>query len=703
MTMLEMKRNLTYWLLAAALLISLHAGAQPGKIRVACIGNSVTYGYGLAYREQNCYPARLQISLGDQYLVKNFGHSGATLLRKGHNPYDKTDELAAAIAFKPDIAIIHLGLNDTDPRDWPDHRLDFPADYAWLIEQVRKANSAVKIYICRLTPVFSGHPRFKSGTRDWYDQIQALIPQIAAANHTGLIDLHTPLYGRPDLFADNLHPNNEGAAIIARTIQQTLTQNFGGLKLPEVFADHAVLQRNRPIPIYGKANGGDYIKIHFAGHQLTTITDNTGQWSVTFPAMPAGGPYQLEIKDNGTSITLKDILIGDVWLCSGQSNMAFPLIKSVGAEQELRHAGQNKQIRLYKLRVLKETDRVEWDTAALNKVNRLHYFSGAWHQSDSVTAASFSAVGWYFGQKLFSEEHIPIGLIQVAVGGSPIESWIDRFTMEHDNLLVDELSNWRKSDFLMKFCRDRADTNLMLASSRGQRHPYEPCYNYEAGISRLIQFPVKGVIWYQGESNAHNADLYKYVFPMLVKSWRQGWGYELPFYFVQLSAIDRPSWPVFRNMERALQKQVPHCHFVVSTDVGDSLNVHYTRKKPVGERLALQALHYTYRKPIIADSPVALYAVRKGNKIIVAFSKGQLLTTIDQSALKGFELVNQKGQRRVADGAIKSNRVVLTIPAGENIKSVWYAMQPFTRANLINQAGLPASTFAIDVSNKSNE
>ena len=302
--MLDTRKKLTYWLLAAFLLISLSAMAQVDKIKIACMGNSVTYGYTLTEREKNCYPARLQILLGDKYLVKNFGHSGATLLKEGHHPYYKTTEFAAALAFKPDIAIIHLGLNDTDPRDWPDHRLDFAADYAWLIEQVRKANPAVKIYICRLTPVFSGHPRFKSGTREWYDQIQKLIPQIAVVNHTGLIDLHTPLYDRPDLFADNIHLNDEGATIIARTVQQALTQNFEGLKLPEVFADHLVLQRNRPIPIYGKANGGDYIKIHFAGHQLTTITDNTGQWSVTFPAMPAGGPYELEIKDNGTSITL---------------------------------------------------------------------------------------------------------------------------------------------------------------------------------------------------------------------------------------------------------------------------------------------------------------------------------------------------------------------------------------------------------------
>lgn len=695
-----MKRKLAHWLLCAFILLNLAANAQSNKIKVACIGNSVTYGYGLVAREQNCYPAKLQSLLGDGYLVKNFGHSGATLLKKGHNPYYKTDEFASVLAFNPDIAIIHLGLNDTDPRDWPDHRLDFEADYAWLIARIRNANPAVKIYICRLTPIFSGHPRFKSGTRDWYGQIQELIPQIAAANHSELIDLHTPLYSRPDLFADNLHPDAEGAAIIAHTIYQAITKNFGGLKLPGIFADNMVLQRGRPISVYGKANGSDKIEISFAHHKLTAAADSYGSWKVAFPPMRVGGPYQIEIKDRDSSITIRNILIGDVWLCSGQSNMAFPLAKSAGGKRELHEVGNNKQLRLYELKGLAETDRIKWDTSVLSKVNRLHYFSGTWRQSDSIAAADFSAVAYYFGKKLTDEEHVPIGLIQVAVGGSPIESWVDRSTMEHDDLLVDELNNWRKTDFLMKFCRDRADTNLMLATSAKQRHPYEPCYNYEAGISQLSGFPIKGVIWYQGESNAHNPELYRHAFPTLVSSWRRQWGYQFPFYFVQLSGIDRPSWPVFRNMERTFQKQVPDCHLVVSTDAGDSLNVHYTNKRPIGERLALQALHYTYHKAIISDSPDALQAIKTGNKITVTFQARQMLHAAAKQILRGFELVNEKGQRINTNGVIRNNQVILTIPTGENIKSVWYAMQPFTRANLVNQAWLPATTFVIDVSPK---
>lgn len=680
------------------LLINSALQAQDKMIKVACIGNSVTYGYGLTDREHNSYPSQLQQLLGGQYMVKNFGHSGATLLKKGHNPYYKTNEFMDAIAFNPDIAIIHLGLNDTDPRDWPNYKESFEADYAWLIAAFKKSNPAVQIWICRLTPIFNGHPRFKSGTRDWYWQIQQLIPVIAQANQTKLIDLHTPLYDRPHLFADNLHPDKEGAGIIAKTIYQAITKNFGGLKPDKVFADHMVLQRRQPIPVYGVANAGDLISVTFQRRTITATTDSYGHWKVNFPATQAGGPFEMKINCKNDVVILKDILIGDVWLCSGQSNMAFPLVGAYGGRQELAHIKANTQLRLCQYKVLKETDAIAWDTTVLKKVNQLQYFSGTWQTPDSLSMAGFSAVAYYFGKKISTEEHVPIGLIQVAVGGSPIESWIDRYTMEHDPILVDVLTNWRTSDFVMDFCRTRADINLKNATLPKQRHPYEPCYNFEAGISSLTNFPIKGVIWYQGESNAHNLELYNKAFPVLVNSWREKWGIKnLSFYYVQLSAIDRPSWPAFRNMQRQLQKQVPDTHMAVSMDVGDSLNVHYTRKEPVGERLALLALHYTYKKSIVAEAADPLYARKQGNYVIVTFPLTTKLIAAGNKVLQGFELVNVKGERFVAEALIKGNTVRLTIPASEDVKEIFYAMQPFTRANLFNSSGLPVSTFILSL------
>jgi len=664
------------------------------QIKVACIGNSVTAGYGLSNPNKNSYPAQLQQLLGDKYIVGNFGHSGATLLKKGHNPYFKTKEFTDALNFKADIVIIHLGLNDTDPRNWPNFKDKFESDYSWLIDAFKKQNAKVKVFICQLTPIFSGHPRFKSGTRDWYDQIQQFIPQIAKANQTRLINLSINLYNRPDLFADNLHPNTEGAGLIAQNVYHNLTRDFGQLKLASVFSDHMVLQRLKPISIYGTATAGEEVEVQFQHQKLNTITDAYGNWKVVFPASKHGGPFVLSVKTKKAELAIKDILIGDVWLCSGQSNMDFKLKNAKGGKEEFK---KNPLLRLYKLNAIAETDNTSWDSLTLAKTNQLAFFSGNWQQADSASLPNFSAVGYYFGKKLTQEEKVPIGLIQVSVGGSGTESWIDRYTLEHDDLLVDMVSNWRKTDFIQQWCRERADLNLKNAISALQRHPYQPCYNYEAGIDPLTKFPINGVIWYQGESNANNIELHKHLFKTLIKSWRSKWNINLPFYYVQLSSIDRPSWPAFRNSQRLMAQQLQNVGMAVSSDLGDSLNVHPIDKQPVGERLARLALKYTYKKNIPANGPEAIKATQSTGTIQISFTNAMKLTTSNQKELNGFELVNYKGQRFNAKATMHNSQVWLTIPKGEKIKQVLYAWKPFTRANLVNEAGLPTSTFSIHI------
>jgi len=666
------------------------------QLKVACIGNSVTYGYGLKNPEAESYPARLQELLGEKYTVRNFGLSGATLLRKGHRPYNKTKEFAAAIDYKPDIAVLHLGLNDTDPRNWPEYRDEFERDYAWLMDTLKKQNPKVQLYVCRLTPIFNGHPRFKSGTREWYWQIQERLPEIAKANGAGLIDLTSALYNRPDLFADNLHPDKEGAAIIASTVYKHLSGSYGGLALPALFTDHMVLQRNLPIPVYGTANAGERVQVIFNKEKRSAVADAYGKWEVTFPAMSHGGPFQLQVAAKSKKILLEDILIGDVWLCAGQSNMAFELKSAASGSEALQQLAKgNPKLRLLKFNQVAQTGNKSWDSLTLAKVNRLQFFSGAWKTADVSTAADFSAIGYYFAKKIQTEVDVPIGMIDIAVGGSILESWIDRYTMEHDHQLVDVLTNWRKSDFIQEWARGRADVNLKHASNPKQRHPYEPVYNYEAGIARLTKSPIKGVLWYQGESNAQNVELYEHAMPVLVKSWRKNWGLDFPFYYVQLSGINRPSWPYFRDAQRKLLSVIPNSGMAVSYDLGDSLDVHPERKKEVGARLALQALQKTYNKAVTADGPAPLSIKRAGNELIISFDHAAKLYTINNQALTGFELVTIKGIHLPAKPSIEVNHVRLSIPPGEQIKAVVYAWQPFTRANLLNEAGLPASTFSM--------
>ncbi|QNN43614.1 GDSL-type esterase/lipase family protein [Pedobacter roseus] len=683
--------------LSIGLILLFGANTYAQKIKIACIGNSVTAGYLLPDPKKEAYPAQLQQLLGEQYLVGNFGHSGATLLKKGHNPYYKTKEFSEVLNFRPDIAIIHLGLNDTDPRNWPNYKGDFQSDYQWLIDSLKQGNPKLKIYICKLSPIFSGHPRFKSGTRDWYWQIQDKIVQIAKANAFELIDLNTALNNRPDLFADYLHPDTTGAAIIAKTVYAHLTGSFGGFKLHPLFTDHMVLQRDKQIPVYGTANAGDQVEVEFNHLTLRTKADVNGKWKVFFKPMKFGGPYTLKLQAGKQYIVLKDVMIGDVWLCSGQSNMAFALKSSATAQPTLSHLNKNLSIRLLKFNPLAETDNITWDTKTLDAVNALNYFSGSWAKPEENTVGDFSAVAYYFGEKLASSEKVPIGLIQMAVGGSTLESWMDRKTLENDDLLVDLLANWRKSDFIQDWVSGRASVNLKNAINPKQRHPYEPAYNDEAGISTLTEFPIKGVIWYQGESNAHNVELFNHEFPLLVKSWRKKWNDNFPFYYVQLASIDRPSWPYFRDAQRKLQAIIPNSGMAVSSDLGDSLNVHPAHKKEIGERLALLAIKNSYHRQIQASGPVAVTARRDGHTIIIRFAHAIKLMAGSGLAVKGFEVEDEKGNHWPVKAVIFNNTVHLTVPAKLKIIQVLYAWQPFTRANLMNEAKLPASTFSISI------
>ncbi|TKK71032.1 sialate O-acetylesterase [Ilyomonas limi] len=687
-----------WFLILLALLVQITVVAQP-SVKVACIGNSVTFGLTHKNPQLTSYPSQLQHLLGNHYQVKNFGVSGTTLLKNGHRPYFKTDAFTQMLAFAPDIAVIHLGLNDTDPRDFPNYGDEFMADYTWLIDTVRKVNPAVKIFICRLTPIFHDHPRFRSGTRDWFWKIQEAIPNIAKANNTGLIDFHTPLYSRPELFPDALHPNEEGAAILAKTVYQQLTGDYGGLQLPLVFASHMVLQRGKTIPFYGTANSYQKITVVFNNKQQTTITDENGKWKVFFPPMQAGGPFQIKITAPDTTITLNDVLIGEVWLCSGQSNMAFPLQAAINEKDEMLQAQKDTTLRLLNRQPTVETDDTAWDTITLDKVNKLQYFSGTWKRCDSTAAKPFSAVAYYFAKGLQQQLHVPVGLIEVAVGGSTTESWIDRYTMEHDPVLVNELYNWRTSDFYMPWVRERADTNLQNSTNPKQRHPYEPCYNYEAGITAFTSFPIRGVIWYQGESNAHNIELHETVFPRLVESWRKQWGYQFPFYYVQLSSLNRPSWMAFRNSQLQLLKVIPNSGMAVSSDMGDSTNVHPKHKKEVGERLARLALHFTYNQQnIIPYGPMPLQAQRLHSGLVISFQyAGKGLKTEDGKSLRGFRLLNAKGIKTATVAVIQKDKVFIPLEKDEKPEAVLYGWKPFTDANLVNEEGLPASTFKINV------
>ena len=521
------------------------------------------------------------------------------------------------------------------------------------------------------------------------------------------------------MFPDAIHPNVEGAGILAKTVYSGITGDYGGLQVSQMFSDHMVLPREKPFPIRGRANAGERVKVTVDGAVYQAVADNRGAWSVTIPAHPVETGAELRIETPGRSLVYTDIAFGDIWLCSGQSNMEF----EVGQTTSASDVAADPDLRLYDMKCNWRTDNVEWPASALDSVNHLQYFKPAcWTHATPETLRRFSAVGYYFGRALRDSLQVPIGLINNAVGGSTAESWIDRETLETRYPAI--LRDWTRNDLIMEWARGRALKNIgaRKALKEGEpclgdssrvygnvyatvpcadhitRHPYEPCYLFEAGILPLDHFPITGVIWYQGESNADRVEVHEDLFPLLVDSWRNYFS-DVPFYYVQLSSLNRTSWPIFRDSQRRLLESRPGLGMAVTSDLGDKTDVHYKNKKPVGERLALQALAKHYGHHVAADGPLAREAVLVDGKVLVDFGPQTGLHASDGGSIVGFEVLDaadglyHSAQAQVLPGA--SDMICLDASFLREPTLVRYAWQPYTRANLVNGTGLPASTFRL--------
>ena len=438
-------------------------------IKVACIGNSVTYGYGHENPSLTSYPSQLAEMLGDDYEVGNFGKSGATLLRKGHRPYNEQEEFKKALEFAPDIAIIHLGLNDTDPRNWKYYKKEFISDYIAIIEAFEKVNPDVKIYICRMTPIFHWHHRFKKGTRDWYWEIQETIENIAYnIAEVKLIDLQETLYRRPDLMPDALHPNPEGAKLIAQRVYSAITGDFGGLSVSRIYSDNMIIQRNKPFIVKGLANAGDEISVSLDKQKIKTKAGDDGRWEVTFDALKVDGKkHKLTIKDKDKTLNFNNIVVGEVILCSGN-------IKTTDNGQRTTDFVQ-KHVLLYDSEV------------------------GKWKSEENCHSEIYN-----IGAKISDSLQMPVGLIYNVVEDSPIESFIDRKTLEWHPILIDVLYEWRNADNV----KEHLDSN-------------EPSYNYDKLIAPLSSFPISSVIWFEDDTDS---DLDSIKKSALIESWKKVFG-----------------------------------------------------------------------------------------------------------------------------------------------------------------------------------
>lgn len=678
------------WLAAAA-----SGGAAGERVRVACIGNSITYGTGTSDPATESYPAQLGAMLGyDKYEVRNFGKPGATMLRKGHNPYIRTSEWASAKAYRPDIAIIHLGVNDTDPRDYPLYGDEFVEDYMAMIDTLRKINPSVRVILAQLTPITASHPRFKSGTRQWRLAIRRDIRRTAAITGSELIDFGLPLRDRQNLLPDTHHPTAEGAALIAREAYRGITGFRNRLSMPDVYQSGMVLQRNRPLRLRGKADAGSTVTVRLDGQTYRTRADRRGDWRVTTRPLVSGPAYTLEVSDGRDTLTLTDILAGEVWIASGQSNMEFRLRQASDTGVTVT---EDSLWRFYDMKPVAMTYSGKWCDSIIARVDSLDYFLPArWEAVNPHNAAEFSAVAWHFGRMLRDSLDVPVGIISNAIGGSGIEAWIDAETLEE--YCPEILSDWLHNDYLQPWVQGRAAENC---GGYPHRHPYEPGYLYAAGMRGLEGYDAAGVIWYQGESNAHSSYMHERLFPLFVRSWRNASGTPLPVITTQLSSLERPAWAEFRDSQRRLAKKIPGVYMAVTSDVGEQYDVHPRRKRPVGERLGRQALHHVYgMSHVTAGGPEVIRAEARDGTIVLTMANGRGMHASDGDTIRSFEIAETDGHYFTAEAKVTGNNQ-LTIH-NMNINKpryVRYGWQSYSRGNLVNNENLPASTFRMEAEN----
>jgi sialate O-acetylesterase len=490
-------------------------------------------------------------------------------------------------------------------------------------------------------------------------------------------------------------------AALTATVPQSA---WAEVKLHALFADGAVLQRNQPIKVWGTASEGEQVTVELAGKRATAKTQD-GRWLVIVPALPAGGPYTLNVAGEN-KLAVKDVWVGEVWICSGQSNMQWPLSRSSGAAEAIAQSANNK-LRLFTV-PRQGTGEPQRDVV------------GKWSPCGPQTVGEFSAVAYYFGRDLQKALGVAVGLINTSYGGTPAEAWTSRQALRREPTLkgmvdafdqqvasYDPVKAKERYQQQFKAWQDNA-AQAKKAGKQAPRRPFppvEPTRNahapttlYNAMIAPLIPYGIKGAIWYQGESNAGRAKEYHLLFPTMIRCWREAWGQgDFPFLFVQLApfANGGGDWPELRESQRRTVHRVPKTGMAVITDAGDRTDIHPQNKEPVGARLALAGRAIAYGEKIEYSGPdFAKLDARDGRAVLTFRHVGGGLEA--RGPLDGFEIAGADRKFVPAKAEIEGDNVVVSSPEVSQPVVVRYGWSNYPTPSLWNRAGLPASPFRSD-------
>lgn len=482
------------------------------------------------------------------------------------------------------------------------------------------------------------------------------------------------------------------------------------LRLPAVFSDHMVLQRDKAVAVWGWADAAEEVTIEFAGQKKAAKADASGQWSLRLDPLTASAESRklTATGKDGRKAEVSDVLVGDVWLGSGQSNMAMTVNRAKDFEQE-KTAATFPLIRHFK----------EESAGAATAQTQS---KGKWLACTPDNVGAFSATLYFFGREIHREIGVPIGLINTSVGGTPIEAWIAPEVQETKPELSAALK--AQSAALPKIDPEKAKADYAVelkkfkaakakAVAEGTKAPRPPRNATEVSerkgsygqlfngkVAPLVPYTLKGMLWYQGEANSSDtrAPLYVHQLSALVTDWRARWGEELPFAWVQLPNFSRPGegWPLMReSMLKTLS--LPKTGMAVTIDIGEAKDIHPKNKQEVGRRLSLWALGNVYgRKVAAASGPLPAGDEIKGAEVVVTLTHAEGLKTRDGAPVKGFQLAGTDKQWKPATARIDGAKLVVTSAEVAAPVALRYAWLDFPETNLVNSADLPASPFRTD-------
>ncbi|MFP5039842.1 sialate O-acetylesterase [Parasediminibacterium sp. JCM 36343] len=483
---------------------------------------------------------------------------------------------------------------------------------------------------------------------------------------------------------------------------------FAFVKPNSLFSNNMVLQQGVAVPVWGTANDGEKISISFNGQKIST-TAKEGKWMLKLKPLKAGGPFTMTITGDNT-ITIENVLVGEVWVCSGQSNM----------ERQLGLRGSQKPIVNYMEEAAKaKYPEIRQYFVAKKAVDSFVYDANSkWVVCDTASVLNFSAVGYFFARDLYNHLHVPIGMIFTSVGGTPAENWTTRAALESNPELKKLVEDYDKAlkaypeatekfkveqySLLAKWKEDSLAAAIakkaIPAKPAPPRNPAGGAGGlYNGMINPLIPYAIKGVIWYQGESNGGRAKEYQTLFPTMIKDWRQHWNQgDFPFLFVQIAPF-RSANPKLREAQLLTLQKVPNTAMAVTTDCGDSADIHPPFKQPVGNRLSIAARALAYNEKIEYSGPLYKGFEVKDNTITVSFTHvGNGLVAKD-GELKGFVISGDGKKFLPATAVIKGNMVIISSPEISKPAAARYGFEAFPKVNLYNEEGLPASPFRTDV------